>query len=191
MLAARGRPLLAVTILDFGGGAWQRQEGIAWICGDESPTESTEMNERYPESDDPVLTSGPGQLSGPAPDSAVVPRSPMLEIANALVRLYKEAFGRGPTKARAVMAGPDALVVILENSLTVAERNLANLGQHDRVRETRLLVQRSLDHEFRAAVEEILGRRVIVFVGAMDTGRDVSVEFFTLESQHDGSVVPS
>ena len=26
--------------------------------------------------------------------------SPMLEISNAVVRLYKEAFGRGPTKAR-------------------------------------------------------------------------------------------
>lgn len=113
----------------------------------------------------------------------------MLEIANAMVRLYKEAFGRGPTKARAVMAGPDALAVILENSLTVAERNLANLGQHERIRNTRQFVQRSLDHEFRAAVEEVLGRRVLVFVSALDTSRDVSVEFFIFSPGHNGSVV--
>jgi Na+-translocating membrane potential-generating system (MpsC) len=50
--------------------------------------------------------------------SAVADRSPMLEISNAMVRLYKEAFGRGPTKARAQFAGPDTLVVMLESSLT-------------------------------------------------------------------------
>ena len=43
---------------------------------------------------------------GPA---ATADRSPMLEISNAMVRLYKEAFGRGPTKARAQFAGPDAI----------------------------------------------------------------------------------
>ena len=62
----------------------------------------------------------------------------MLEISNAMVGLYKEAFGRGPTKARAQFAGPDTLVVILEASLTVAERNLVAMGEHQRLREARL-----------------------------------------------------
>ena len=69
--------------------------------------------------------------------TAVADRSPMLEISNAMVRLYKEAFGRGPTKARAQFAGPDTLIVILESSLTVAERNLVALGEHQRLRERR------------------------------------------------------
>ena len=43
----------------------------------------------------------------------------MLQISNAMVRLYKEAYGRGPTKARALFAGPDTLVVLLEDSMTV------------------------------------------------------------------------
>ena len=67
----------------------------------------------------------------------VMDRSPMLEISNAMVRLYKEAFGRGPTKARAQFAGPDTLVVILESSLTVAERNLVAMGERQRLRKAR------------------------------------------------------
>jgi uncharacterized protein YbcI len=110
-------------------------------------------------------------------------RSPMLELANAMVRLYKEAFGRGPTKARAMLAGPDTLVVVLENSLTVAERNLVLLGEHERLRTARLFLQYSLEHEFRSIVEDILGRRTLAFVSGVDTRRDVAVELFTLESQ--------
>lgn len=34
-------------------------------------------------------------------------------VSNALVRLYKELFGRGPTKARSYCAGPDMLCCVL------------------------------------------------------------------------------
>jgi uncharacterized protein YbcI len=59
------------------------------------------------------------------------------ELTNAVVRLYKELFGRGPTKARTNYAGPDTLVATIENSLTPAERNMIELGDHQRVREIR------------------------------------------------------
>jgi uncharacterized protein YbcI len=115
------------------------------------------------------------------PGSAVADRSPMLEISNAMVRLYKEAFGRGPTKARAQFAGQDTLVVILENSLTVAERNLVALGEHQRLREARLFFQYALEEQMRGIVEEALGRRTVAFVSGIDTERDVAMEVFTLE----------
>jgi uncharacterized protein YbcI len=118
--------------------------------------------------------------------SAVVDRSPMLEISNAMVRLYKEAFGRGPTKARAQFAGPDTLVVILESSLTVAERNLVAMGEHQRLREARLFFQYALEDQFRAIVERALGRRTVAFVSGIDTHRDVAMEVFTLEAGGDG-----
>ena len=112
---------------------------------------------------------------------ATTDRSPMLEISNAMVGLYKEAFGRGPTKARAQFAGPDTLVVILEASLTVAERNLVAMGEHQRLRESRLFFQYALEDQFRAIVEEALGRRTLAFVSGIDTRRDVAIEVFTLE----------
>jgi uncharacterized protein YbcI len=127
----------------------------------------------------------PASLSTMASDASA--RSPMLEIANAMVRLYKDAFGRGPTKARAQFAGSDLLVVTLENSLTAAERNLVRLGEHERLLQTRLFFQRALEHEFRAIVENVLGRRTLAFISGMDTTRDVAVELFTLEPQDEVS----
>lgn len=110
-------------------------------------------------------------------------RSPMLEISNAMVRLYKEAFGRGPTKARAQFAGRDTLVVVLESSLTVAERNLVAMGEHQRLREARLFFQYALEDQFRAIVERALGRRTMAFISGIDAERDVAMEIFTLESE--------
>lgn len=118
---------------------------------------------------------------------ALTDRSPMLEISNAMVRLYKEAFGRGPTKARAQYAGPDLLVVILESSLTVAERNLVAMGEHQRLREARLFFQYALEDQFREIVEQALGRRTLAFVSGIDTARDVAIELFTLEPASDGT----
>ena len=115
--------------------------------------------------------------------TAVADRSPMLEISNEIVRLYKEAFGRGPTKARAQFAGPDTLVVILEASLTVAERNLVAMGEHQRLREARLFFQYALEDQFRAIVEQALDRRTVAFISGIDTHRDVAMEVFTLESE--------
>ena len=120
--------------------------------------------------------------------SAATDRSPMLEISNAMVRLYKDAFGRGPTKARAQFAGPDTLVVMLESSLTVAERNLVAMGEHQRLREARLFFQYALEEQFRAIVEQALGRRTLAFVSGIDTSRDVAVEVFTLEPAVDGDI---
>jgi uncharacterized protein YbcI len=107
--------------------------------------------------------------------------TPLLELCNAMVRLYKEAFGRGPTKARAQFAGPDTLVVLLEHTMTVAERNLLAMGQHDRLRELRLVTHYALEDELRSIVEHTLGRRTIAFMSGIDIRHDVSVELLTLE----------
>jgi uncharacterized protein YbcI len=108
-------------------------------------------------------------------------RSPMLELSNAIVRVYKEAFGRGPTRARAHFAGPDTLVVVLEKSMTVAERNLAQMDEHERIRDARLFFQHSLEAELRAVVQNTLGRRPVAFISGIDPRVDVAVEVFVLE----------
>jgi uncharacterized protein YbcI len=105
----------------------------------------------------------------------------MLELSNAMVRLYKDAFGRGPTKARAQFAGPDTLIVVLEHSMTVAERNMVAMGEHERLREARLFFSQALEEEIRAIVERTLDRRPVAFISGMDTCHDVAVEVFTFE----------
>jgi uncharacterized protein YbcI len=103
------------------------------------------------------------------------------ELSNAMVRLYKELFGRGPTRARSHYAGPDVIISSLEDSLTPAERRLAEMGEHQRLRDVRMFFQHSSEQEFRQTVEEITGRKVRAFVSGMDTEQDVAAEVFYLE----------
>jgi len=119
--------------------------------------------------------------------TAISGRSPLLEISNAMVALYKEAFGRGPTKARAQFAGPDTLLVTLESSLTVSERNLAAMGEHRRLREARLFLSDTLEDHCRAIVEQALGRKTLAYVSGIDTTRDITIKFLTLEPAGDGA----
>jgi uncharacterized protein YbcI len=49
------------------------------------------------------------------------PESVLAEISRQMVKLYKEQFGRGPTKARTDFAGPDTVICTLEQSFTLAE----------------------------------------------------------------------
>jgi uncharacterized protein YbcI len=107
------------------------------------------------------------------------------ELTNAMVRLYKELFGRGPTKARTNYAGPDTLVSTLENSLTPAERNMLELDEHQRVREIRMFFQHASEPDFTETVEQITGREVWAFVSGVDTHRDVATEIFYLEPVED------
>lgn len=103
------------------------------------------------------------------------------EVTNAMVRIYKEQFGRGPTKARSEYAGPDLLVATIEDSLTPAEHTLLALGEHQRVRETRLFFQHAYEQYFVTTVQEITGRTVRAFVSGTDTAQDVSTEVFYFE----------
>jgi uncharacterized protein YbcI len=103
------------------------------------------------------------------------------ELTLAMVRLYKEQFGRGPTKARTHYAGPDTVVSTIQNSLTPAERSMLALDEHQRVREIRMFFQHASERDFTEAVEQITGRKVWAFVSGMDTHRDVAIEVFYLE----------
>jgi uncharacterized protein YbcI len=103
------------------------------------------------------------------------------QLTNAMVRLYKELFGRGPTKARSDYAGADTLLCTIQNSLTPAERNMITLGEDQRVREIRMFFQHASNAEFTGTVEAITGRKVRAFVSGTDTDHDISAEVFYLE----------
>ncbi len=105
----------------------------------------------------------------------------MVELSNAMVRLYKELFGRGPTRTKTHFAGPDLIVSSLEDSLTRIERLMADAGEHERLRDLRMHFQHLNEDQFVGAVEQITGRKVRAFVSGIDTRRDVSAELFYLE----------
>ncbi len=120
----------------------------------------------------------------PDDDQAVVDgrgRAMLTDLSNAMVKFFKEQFGRGPTRVRSDWAGPDTLVCKLWDTFTPAERAMAAMGEHTRLRETRLFFQTASEDEIRGLVERITGRRVVGFISGTDTGADLSVEVFVLE----------
>jgi uncharacterized protein YbcI len=108
------------------------------------------------------------------------PALELQEVTNAMVRIYKDLLGRGPTRARCAYAGPDTLIATLEDSLTPSERHLIAMGEHRKVRDTRALLQEASEHTFVETVERTTGRRVRALVSGIDTQRDVSTEVFYL-----------
>jgi uncharacterized protein YbcI len=122
--------------------------------------------------------------SSPVPEStetADYQTSVRAEISREMVRLYKEQFGRGPTKARTEFAGPDIVVCTLEDSFTPAERRLAEMEEHQRLRDTRLYFQHATKDEFIGTIQRIMNRKVRAFNSSIDTHSDVSIEVFHLE----------
>src|SRR3954454_17381344 len=107
--------------------------------------------------------------------------SPLQAVSNAMVKLHKEQFGRGPTSAQSHFAGSDALVCVLQDALLPAERKLVELGDQGRVRESRIAFQAATQTEFIAAVEEILSRKVRAFGSAVDPDANVVFENFYFE----------
>jgi uncharacterized protein YbcI len=112
----------------------------------------------------------------------------LASISREMVRLYKEQFGRGPTKVRTDWAGPDTLVSRLEDTLTPAEQNLTKLGEHQRVRDIRMFFQYATVREFCEPVERLTGRKVRGFLSAVDTqANGMAMETFVLYPEgHDG-----
>ena len=108
---------------------------------------------------------------------------PLAMISKEIVRIYKDQFGRGPTKVRSHFAGPDILVCVLENTFTPAERSLQAMGEHQRLRDMRIFFQHASTAEFTEAVERVTGRRVRSFISGIDTNTDVACETFVLEPQ--------
>jgi uncharacterized protein YbcI len=126
--------------------------------------------------------SAPANATETPPDSR---GTVLADVSRAMVQLHKDQFGRGPTKAQSRFAGPDILVCVLEAALTPAERNMAELGEGQRVRETRLAYQAATAATFRETVEAIVGRKIRAFMSAIDVEAEVAMEMFVLESSGD------
>jgi uncharacterized protein YbcI len=103
-------------------------------------------------------------------------------VANAMVGLKKEHFGRGPTAAKAWILD-DYLFVAMEGGLTRNEETLLAAGREDVVRAYRLTFQEVVAATSIAAVEEITGREVANYHSQIVFGLTRAFEIFTLRPE--------
>jgi uncharacterized protein YbcI len=101
-------------------------------------------------------------------------------IANALVGLKKQYYGRGPTAAKTYLCD-DYVFVVMENGLTRNEQTLLQAGRDELVREYRLSFQEAVTETITSTVEELVGRRVIGYHSQIVFHPDRLFEIFVLE----------
>jgi uncharacterized protein YbcI len=106
-------------------------------------------------------------------------------ISNAITKLQRDHYGRGPDSVRTVV-GYDHIICFLENTFIPVERTLIEAGETEAVRETRLAFQRAMEMRFTAAVEEISSRKVRAFLSQVSLNPDIAVEVFVLEPNDSG-----
>jgi uncharacterized protein YbcI len=103
----------------------------------------------------------------------------LAQVSNEMVRVYKEQFGRGPTKARSYWCGDDVMTCVLEDTLTAGEGSLPAMGEHERLRDMRIFLQYASEPDFRGPVTRITGREITAFVSGIDTrSNGLSIETF-------------
>lgn len=66
--------------------------------------------------------------------------SMFVELSNAVVRIHKQFYGKGPTKARSHLS-TDLLTVVLEGGYTRSEQTLHERGYDDEIVRMRLALQ--------------------------------------------------
>ena len=113
------------------------------------------------------------------------PESLRLTISNGLVRIKKELYGKGPTKAKTYI-NDNYVFTVLEGGLTRNEETLLAAGEHRLVREFRLRFQEAVAEQIRAVVEHATGRKVIGYHSQIVFEPERAFEIFVLDGPPDG-----
>ncbi|MEA2253178.1 MAG: hypothetical protein QOC78_1933 [Solirubrobacteraceae bacterium] len=101
-------------------------------------------------------------------------------LANAMVGMKKQFYGRGPTAAKAWLLD-DYVFVAMEGGLTRNEETLLADGKEDVVRSYRLSFQESMTATTIGAVEELVGRKVLTYHSQIVFDPARTFEIFVLE----------
>lgn len=101
-------------------------------------------------------------------------------VSEQIVRLYLEAFGRGPTQARTYVE-PQFAVCVLRDVLTATERSLCDSGARTEVEAARSMVNEAIDRRCVAIVEMQTGRSVVSQLTQVKAPVNIAVHFFLFD----------
>jgi uncharacterized protein YbcI len=106
-------------------------------------------------------------------------------ISRAMVALFKEYVGRGPTHAHTHVLD-DLIVVVMRDTMIEAEKTLAEEDEEALVQGIRRVFQGKFGDEAKAEVERLTGRRVVAFLSDHAVEQDVAIEAFILAERKRG-----
>lgn len=133
--------------------------------------------DRSPELD---VASRPPTTDGRAPASERFDGRLNAALSTAVVGVFRDYLGRGPTRARASIRD-NVVVVVLEDTLTKAEKALVDQGQVEATMQMRRALQETMRTSLTDAVTHLTGRQVIAFMSDNHPDPDYAAEVFVLE----------
>jgi uncharacterized protein YbcI len=104
----------------------------------------------------------------------------LAEVTNAVVRLHRRHYGKGPTRSKSYLVD-DVLVCVMRDVFTTVERTLVEAGDHAKVRETRLAFRDAMRDRFIEEVERVVGRPVLGFTSQVLVEQETAIDVFVLE----------
>jgi uncharacterized protein YbcI len=107
------------------------------------------------------------------------------DVSRAMVALFKEYVGRGPTHARTHVLD-DLMVVVMRDTMIEAEKTLADEGEEALVRGVRRVLQGKFRDDANGIVERLTERRVLAFLSDHDVDEDVVIQAFVLDPVRNG-----
>ena len=124
----------------------------------------------------PATSSGGSSREGPAGQGELA-----AAISTGVVHVFAEHTGRGPTRARTTLdAG--MVVVVLQNSLTKAERALVRAGRDAEVLHLRRTFQETMRVDLVGVAERLTAGHVRAFMSANHIAPDTAVEIFLMDT---------
>jgi uncharacterized protein YbcI len=119
----------------------------------------------------------------PATESVTSQGEQLAAVTNGIVGLFREYYGRGPTKAKSFLLDGYIVVCVLEDTMTTVEQTLVKNGNGDMVRQVRLTFQEAMADQFEGVVAAAMGRRVTAYHSQLTMEPDMGFEFFVLEEE--------
>jgi uncharacterized protein YbcI len=118
-------------------------------------------------------------------------REQLSALTRELIALHKRFYGRGATKARALFAHANLLLIEMEDIFITIEHTMLEKGQRDFVREARRTFHSATRDEFVAAVERLTGRKVESYESVTFTAPDRVLEIFYLDPATENAGPPA
>lgn len=102
-------------------------------------------------------------------------------LTDELVGIQTGYLGLGPATASTFHHG-NTIVTLMHDALSKAEKILAQKGRASEVTEARGLFWQEMEADFRTAVEQITGQKVLAFLGGHHLEPDVAAAIFILDA---------
>jgi uncharacterized protein YbcI len=131
------------------------------------------------------MNSDPQQTAGEPGE----PRLAMLQkLSKEAAKLQRTAFGKGPETVKSYFID-DLLLIVMRDSLTIAEKTMLEFGQGDLVRQFRQTFENEMTKRFTDMVEDVTGRSVLTYQSQIMFHPDVVVEMFVFDRAIEGGFV--